>query len=388
MGHRPGRAASPFSTTAPGVTTRRRNTSDERRRTGRAVSTAAPIAPVDISGLYGFSYACRPQCGLCCYAEPLVGPAEKAGLLRIVPSAEFTARGRFEFLRSHSDGGACRLLEGDRCRAHSARPSMCREYPLSAHVGLRVQATISMTCPGVDLSALHGYRGPDRGAPPHGFDTELTALRARVDGSVRRLLENNGRRQRHIERVLGAAGRWTGDEEVRGRLRGQIPLPAKEDFPVGDPPSQDDGLASLPLFFDRHTGLVALAGGTDGWEVVTLYPTGGVRSSLGVVPPPGRPPALSEDAAGTLAGYLRYWLERDLLFGIVHLAMLETPEGSVTDHVRAELREIAAVTLSRAQVLATLRGGGGVRLSEEEVREGIRATDQDLLDQETWGTRL
>jgi hypothetical protein len=352
------------------------------------VTTRTPTVPVDISTLSGFSYACRPECGLCCYAEPLVAPAEKAGLVRIVPEAEFVTRGRYEFLRSHSDGGACLLLETNRCLAHPARPSPCREFPLTAHVGVRVQATVVLSCPGVDLSPLHDYGGPERAAPPRGFDTELAALRARVDGSVRRSLDTSGRRRRQIERTLTADGRWREEDAVRGRLRDQVPTPVADDFPVEGPPSQREGLASLPLFFDRRAGPVALASQAGGWELVELYPTGGVRSSLGVVPPPDRPPALSDDAARTLAGYLRYWLERDLLFGVVHLAMLEDHEGSVTDRVAAELRRIAAVTLSRAHVLATLRHGNVGRLSDDDVRDGLRATDQDLLDRASWGTRL
>src|SRR5208282_3125915 len=74
----------------------------------RTMTVEEPPVPVDVSGLSGFSYACRPGCGLCCYAEPLVTPAEKPPLLRIVPSVEFVSRGRFEFLGSHAEGGACR----------------------------------------------------------------------------------------------------------------------------------------------------------------------------------------------------------------------------------------------------------------------------------------
>jgi Fe-S-cluster containining protein len=364
------------------------NTADARFEPARTVTTRESNVPVDVSLLSGFSYACRPGCGLCCYAEPLVAPAEKAALVRIIPETEFVTRGRYEFLRSHPDGGACRLLDGSRCLAHPARPSLCREFPLTAHVGVRVQATVVLSCPGVDLSPLHGYDGPERETAPRGFDTELAALQARADGSVRRLMDAGGRRRRRIERALTAGGRWHEEEEVRRRLREKIPTPVADDFPVEDPPSRQDGLALLPLFFDGRAGPAALAREAGGWELVELDPAGGVRRSFGVAPPPGRPPALSDDAARTLEGYLRYWLERDLLFGGVHLAMLEEGEGSVTDHVAAELRWIAAVTLSRAHVLAVLRHGNRDRLSDDDVRDGLRATDQDLLDRATWGTRL
>jgi Fe-S-cluster containining protein len=352
------------------------------------VSSVPPTDPLDTSLVSGFSFACRPDCGLCCYAEPVVAPAERGRLLRLVPGAEFVTRGRFEFLRSRSDGGACVLLDGNRCRAHPARPSPCREFPLTAHVGRRVQVTVVLSCPGIDLSPLHGYAGPERASPPLGFDAELDALRARASDGVRHVLEASARRRRRVERTLAAEGRWEDDDEVRNRLRPRIPAPTGKEFPVEDPPSRGDGLDLLPLFFDHRAGPVALAGAVGGWELLELGPGGGVRRSLGLAPPPDHLPALSDDAARTLDGYLRYWLERDLLFGVTHLSMLEDHEGSVTDRVAAELRRIAAVTLSRAQVLATVRHGGVEQLTEDDVRDGLRATDQDLLDQPSWGRRL
>jgi len=354
----------------------------------RSMTAEEPPVPVDVSGLSGFSYACRPGCGLCCYAEPLVTPAEKPPLLRIVPSVELVSRGRFEFLGSHAEGGACRLLEGNRCRAHAARPSPCREFPLTAHVGVRLQATVVLTCPGVDLAALRGYQGPDGATPPHGFETELAALRSRANRSVLRRIEVSERRRRRIARVLTEEGRWNEEEEVRGRLRNQIPIPTVDDFPAEDPPPLEEGLESLPLVFDGRAGPVAFAGDSGAWELFELRPTGGVARSLGIAAPPDHPPAVTEDAARTLAGYLRYWLERDVLFGTVHLAMLEGGDGSVTDHIVEELQRIAAVTLSRAYVLAALRRGNVNRLTEEDVRDGLRATDQDLLDRASWGERL
>ncbi|MGP8078033.1 MAG: YkgJ family cysteine cluster protein [Thermoplasmata archaeon] len=347
-----------------------------------------PPPSLDVSLLAGFSYACRPGCGLCCYAEPLLAPAERAALLRILPEAPVVARDRAEFIRSHPDGGACRLLEGNRCRAHAVRPSACREFPLTAHVGQRLQATVVLTCPGVDLEVLEGYRGPEGAAPPHGFDTELVALRGRVDPSVQPRLDASERRRRRIARALGAEGRWEEEDAVRRRLRDRLPMPSAEDYPAEGPPSEEDGVELLPLVFDGRAGPVAFASGLGGWELLELRPTGGFERSLGVVPPPSRPPPVAEEAARLLSGYLRYWLERDLLFGAVHLAMTEGREGSVTDWVAAELERIGALTLSRAHALAAGRRGDVGRLSKEDVRDGIRATDQDLLDRATWGSRL
>lgn len=352
------------------------------------MSTDGAQRRLDTSLLAGLTYACQPNCGLCCYAEPLVVPEEKAALLQIVPETKFIARGGFEFIRSNPDGGACQLLAEHRCRAHAARPAPCREYPLSGYVGTRLQAIAALTCPGIDLTFLDGYRGPETASPPHGFDSELAALRARVSESVDRRLEESRRRQRRISRTLGVDGRWVDEAEVRRRLREHLPVPLDEDFPPWDPPSKKDGLELLPLVFDHRAGPVAFAARPEGWELLELRPTGGVEKSLGVGPAPDRLPVLSEEAQRVLAGYIRYWLERDQLFGIVHLEMAQTRQGDVTDCVATELRQIAAVAISRAYVLASVSRGRVGPLSGTDLYQGIRATDQDLLDRPAWGTRL
>lgn len=352
------------------------------------VTGGQPPPEIDTSLLAGFAFVCRPDCGLCCYAEPLVAPEEKPGLLRIVPEAEFVSRGRFEHLRAHPDGGACVLLAGHRCRAHAARPAPCREYPLAGYVGARLQANVVLTCPGVELSVLDGYEGPTRGAPPHGFDSELAALRSRIDGRLSRRLEESRRRRGRIARTLAEQGRWVDEEEVRRQLRGALPVPSDDFFPVENPPSPEDGLELLPLVFDARPGPVAFARRPGGWELLELRPTGGVERSLGAAPPPDHLPELSTGARRTLAGYLRYWLERDQLFGTVLLEMLERAQGSVTSEVVAELQRIAATAISRAYVLAAVRQRKVGPLSADDLSEGIRATDQDLLDRPAWGSRF
>jgi Fe-S-cluster containining protein len=343
---------------------------------------------IDTSPLAGFTYACQPGCGLCCYAEPLVAPEERLALLRIVPEAEFVARGGFEFLRSHPQGGACRLLEQHRCRAHPARPAPCREYPLAGYVGTRLQATLVLTCPGVDLSSLDGYHGPEDARAPQGFDSELDSLRARLNSGVDHRLQESRRRRARIARTLATDERWVDEDEVRRQLRGNLEGLVSSSLPAEEPPSQEEGLELLPLVFADSSGPLAFARRPEGWELLELRSAGGVQRSLGVVPPPDRPPGMSESAHRVLTGYLRYWLERDQLLAATHLEMLESPEGTVADRVRVELCRIAATTVSRAYVLATARRGSIGPLSLEDLRDGIRATDQDLLDRPTWGTRL
>ncbi len=164
-------------------------------------------------------------------------------------------------------------------------------------------------------------------------------------------------------------------------------MPRPEDFPCEDPPEAADGLERLPLFFDGRPGPVALAGGLGGWELLELRATGG-SEPLGVVPPPDRPPELSVEGQELLRGYLSYFLERDALFGTVIPTIGADSSATVRDEVEAELRAIGAMVLSRADVRKRgLRGGSGA-LSARDVEEGIRATDQDLLDRPTWGARL
>lgn len=317
-----------------------------------------------------------------------MSPTEKSRLLSILPQTEFSARGRFEFLRSRPEGGACQLLTAHRCTAHGARPGPCREFPLSGYVGTRIQAVAVLGCPGIDLGFLDGYRGPESAGPSQGLDSEIAALRSRVGGSAHRRLDESGRRRRKLVRALEDEERWVDEDEVRRRLRERPPVPTDADFPSWAPPSEEDGLELLPLMFDGRAGPVAFAASEAGWELLELRPEGGVERSLGVAPPPERLPAMTEDAWRVVEGYLRYWAERDQLFGTVHLDMAESSEGNVVDCAAAELRQIGATTISRAHVISRLHGGEGGLLSRSDVHQGIRATDADLLDRRAWGTRL
>jgi Fe-S-cluster containining protein len=351
--------------------------------------TAGPVRPeFDLRLLRGFGFACRPDCGLCCYAEPRITAPERDRLLRIVPEAEIRRAGGDSFLAARADGGACQFLEDNRCRVHDARPHPCREFPLTAHVGTRVQVTVVLSCPGVELSGLTDFEATSPATDVAGFPSELAALNERLDSTTPRRIEASSRRRRKIEKALAEVGRWQEESEVRDRLRTRIPLPSSEDFPVPDPPSADEGAELLPLFFDGRTAPVAIAQGLGGWELREISEAGGSAQVLGVVPPPDRPPTLTADATGLLRGYLRYWLERDAFFGAVHLEMLDSEEGTVTDWASDELRSIGALTLARAEVRAKSSRGSVVRLGREDVARGIRATDQDLLDRRSWGDRF
>ena len=352
---------------------------------GTAIGAAVPV---DLELLRGFGFACRPACGLCCYAQPFVEPEERAELLQLAPSVELVSDGAATFVAAYPEGGSCRLLSGDRCRAHAARPSPCREFPLTAHVGTRIQATVVLGCPGVDMGGISGYHGPSGATGPRGLELEVAALRARAAGVSVERLETGRRRHRKLRRVLTQERRWADEEDVRSRLREKLPRPGPREFPAEGPPEAVEGLENLPLWFGGNPGPLAMALAVGGWEVMELRPGGGVARSLGVYPPPARPPALSEDGGAALEGYLRYWLERDVLFGSVQLAMLSDPRGTVEEWVARDLRRVGAITLSRARVLAALRGAPTDPLSAGDVVAGVRATDADLLDRPSWGQRL
>jgi hypothetical protein len=255
-------------------------------------------------------------------------------------------------------------------------------------LGTRLQASLVLSCPGVDLAPLAaGSPYSSRSRSPD-FDAELASVEERLGPSVERRMKDAARRRGRIVRSLTREGRWVEEEEVRDLLRRRIPRPGPEDFPVGDPPSTEDGLELLPLYYDGRAGPVALAGGLGGWEALELRPSGGIERHLGSIPPPTVPPALTSEAEALLVGYLRYFLERDLLFAFALARMVKEGEGSVTQWMEEELREIGATVLSRASVRAKLAGGGAVPLSAADLVRGIRATDQDLMDVSTWGDRL
>lgn len=345
-----------------------------------------PLLPLDLDLVRGFRFACRPDCGLCCFAEPRVAPEELVRITTARPDVQLRGHGRDRFLAARPRGGACQFLAADRCELHALRPRPCREYPLTVHAGRRLQVSVVLSCPGVGLEPLTSDR-PARDRPdPFGLGSELGSLEERRKAARRSPIFETEHRGRRVERFLRAAGRWQDDDEVRRALDPRPPLPGPADYPVAAPPPEEEGLERLPLFFDGRAGPVALAGALGGWDLLELSATGGGRS-LGRFVPPERPPGLDGGAARLLSGYLRYMLARDAFLASVHLEMLDTESGSVTDAARVALRELGATVLARAVVRSKLASRDRPVLTEAEVAGGIRATDQDWLDRPTWGDR-
>jgi len=362
---------------------------EEPPRDDRVSEAVPPGDLLNLELLRGFSFRCRTDCGLCCFASPRVTARDQAQLLEIVPSAEIVRRGEHRFIASRPHGGACQFLLGLRCRVHAGRPAPCREFPLDVHLGERLQATLVLSCPGLDLARLReGATHPAALAPASGLDHELLSVRGRISPDTPRRIEHARRRRRRIARQLEREGRWRTEDEVRERLRERIPLPEPSDFELEALPSVRDGLDHLPLYFDGRAGPVGLSEAIGGWELVEIRPEGGIAQSLGVLPPIEHRPPLAAEAERLLLGYLEYWLARDSLFGSVHLAMSESSSGDVAEWVEAELRTIGATVLARGSARARSRGSDLARLDVADVERGIRATDQDLLDRPSWGDRL
>lgn len=354
----------------------------ERRET--AVTSAPDI---DVTLLRGVSFQCLPGCGLCCFASPRLSRKDEAELRQVSPVLRIHIEEGERRLAARPDGGACQFLTDLRCRVHDRRPAPCREFPILVHVGTRLQATVVLSCPGVRFDTLANYR-PDRAvAPAEGLENELASVRARLSGEAARRLAEAGRRRRRVVRELVRQGRWVDDEEVRRKLEDRELVPGPTEFAPGDPPSVEEGIEFLPMYYDGRPGPIAMAQGPGGWEALELSAEGGARPT-GTVVPPRRPPELDAAARALLSGYLRYWLARDGFLAAVHLGMLETAGGSVPEEALSELHSIASNVLARAAFRATLRGEDGTRLAAPDIELGIRAVDQDWLDRATWGSRL
>lgn len=349
------------------------------------MSRTEPIEEVDVdlSLLNGFRFSCRPGCGLCCYATPAASPAEQRGLLQLDPSVRFVGgSGGFRLVPARPEGGACRFLSHEQCTVHPARPFPCREYPLSVHRSVHWQATVVLACPGVTTLDLGQWRGS--GAPteaPIGLSAELATVRselARAPGD----LDGAARRWRRALRAEGISADDGSLGELRDEVRELGTRPTDDDLTDAHLPDPSEGIALLPLYFDRKFGRVALAAAGDGAELLQLRETGGVQESLARFAQPGRMPRLTAEAEVALDGYLSYVLRRDAFLG----AVLEAAEeGPLAERLALELRSVGADVVARATWRAQLEGGEGGRLDAAQVWEGIRATDADLMDRPTVG---
>jgi Fe-S-cluster containining protein len=340
------------------------------------------LPSLDTTLLGGFRFQCRPDCGLCCFAEPAVTSEERTRLLRIEPELPIveSGRGGWSFVASRGNGGACGLLTNSRCRAHSSRPAPCSMFPVTVHVSDRAQATLVLSCPGLDAGGLLRWAsGRPAPAPFHGLDGELASARWEWDrsGSAREL-------DRHRVRFRGREG--TAELlELRDELHRHLPWPEASDFPPEGPPSTEGDRSELPVTFAPGHGPVAFASHPGGWLVLALSERGEEPRPIEVVPPPDAPPELTTTGSRMLAGYLHYLIERD---DAVDAALAEPgPAGPIADAVAANLVRTGSTVLARASVLQRTDGRSGP-LDAEDVWSGVRATDAEWLDRPTTGRRF
>jgi hypothetical protein len=349
-----------------------------------------PVIP-DSRLLSGFRFRCLPGCGLCCYTTPAVAPSERAPLVQLDPAVPLidTPEGWAQ-IGSRPEGGACYFLRQERCSCHAVRPATCAEFPLTVHAGRRVQLSVVLSCPGVDLSPLSqtGIESLPSAVPPE-LRSEFEAVtlevgRAESSGQLRWASQ----RWHGMVRRLRRAGIWQSEEVVRDALRGHL-----NDFILGelspyDVPDEDDDLEALPMFYDSAKGRVAWRSHPGGVEFLSLQESGGIESHMEVLPLPTRSPGLDPSSRSLLQGYLAYLLERDATLSAAYARLDETQRELPADLVAEDLRSAASQVIRMAVLRRALTSDQRGALAPADVENGIRATDMDLLDRPMAGLRL
>lgn len=335
---------------------------------------------LDTALLLGASFTCRPGCALCCYTTPRVTDKERAQLIAIRPGPIASADG--SWIPSWPAGGACQMLHLQRCTVHAQRPSPCRQFPISVHLGARAQATLVVSCPGLTQSPFQLAPG---GQAPVGLEGELAAAHR----SVETLSPAEADR---IERRWNAAVRRAGLTEstlleLRERLRSGETRWENDEWSDPGLPSEEAGLEHLPLFHDEQLGRVALAASGERVAMLVLREQGGVdrRFELEL---PDQPPQLNEEAVALEAEYRRLWLERDGFAGAALLRANDEGRRPLEEVLLEDLFEVLGAARARAFWRERLAGRSGVTLSRDALAAGIAATDADYLDRPTVGAWL
>ncbi len=360
----------------------------ELESSGRLADGMSGPPRIDTSLLEGISFRCRPGCGLCCYTTPAVDPPEAERLIQLDPNLELLeGDGSWRFVAAQGDGGACELLSECRCRAYPVRPFCCQEFPLSVHLGLRPQATVVLSCPGVSFFGEDGAAATGKSAPPPaGLEDELAAVeREYARAPAARRLSESSRRWNALRNRLTRQEGWAEPSEIRVELRSDLLAGVRASYPPPAPPSGEDGIESLPLWFDPGAGLVAVAEHAAGWEVRTVEETGTRSRSLGVWPAPSEPPKLTFPGERVLLRYLELLLDRDFTYWAAAERIRADGGPSLSDAVREDLGRFGALVLARGELIDRLRTGGGHALGPELARDGVRATDGEFLDRPTLG---
>lgn len=315
--------------------------------------------------------------------------SERRELLQILPELPLadSSPGVYH-IPSRPKGGACQLLRAHRCGAHAHRPFPCRTFPIQVHLGWGAQASLVLSCPGLDLRALSKWAVREAPTAPLGLDAEIAAVRSELElpRSVVLVEEAEARFALAIDRLhrrgfdikdaLSERLEWTEIPELPGV------------YPALTPPSVDEGLENLPMTFDPKYGRIALAGEGSAWRLISLREEGGIDTELGTYLIDGPPPAIDEDAQSLLAGYLQYALSRHLTLGQLMVEIEEFGDASYSEGLDRTRQALAADVVTRAVVLARLHGQSSHRLDIGSIEAGIRATDAEWVDRPSAGLIL
>ncbi|HEV2165396.1 MAG TPA: YkgJ family cysteine cluster protein [Thermoplasmata archaeon] len=348
--------------------------------------TSAP--PIDLSLLSGTSFRCRPGCGLCCFTTPAVEPREAERLIQIEPATPFLeGEGGWRYVADQGEGGACHFLSERKCRAYGDRPFCCQEFPLSVHLGVRAQATVVLSCPGISVrSWVSPASLGEPASAPEGLSEELEAVQQELlRHPAEERLREASRRWRLFKSRLLRTGGWSEPSEIRASLLGSLPSLVRRSFPPPPPPSVSEGIDALPILFDEAVGLVALADHAGGWELLSIEETGQRSRSLGVWPAPSRFPLVSPEGEELLRAYLAHLLDRDFTYWSAAERVRSERSGSLERAVSEDVGRFGALVLARAEGLQGFRSADRGPLSADLVWDGIRATDGEFLDRPTLG---
>jgi len=333
-------------------------------------------------------FRCRPDCGLCCFATPAADRSEQRALLTILPSLPLLdGPGEYRRIALQGEGGACSVLHGLRCTAHGARPFPCRSYPLSVHIGDRIQATVVLSCPGLVLA------GDAQGAPaapaPIGLDDEIASVlqelgRPLAQSSVIRAARDYARA---IDR-LDAEARWVDPMSLLDERATLVDRALRSAAQLDPLPDLEEGLDALPVTFDPELGRLALGGSEAGSAVVyPLDERGGTPAPLGEYAIPDLP-RLDQQATALLRWYLLYASGRDLLIGQAAHDLLDGGDGDLEDALAREIEGMRNAVVTRAALLRSVHGDPSGILDRSAVDAGIRATDAEFIDRPSIGGTL
>lgn len=264
-----------------------------------------------------------------------------------------------------------------------------------AHASSRLQLSLVLGCPGVDLDALDRWAGgPGADGPAKGLDTELAAVAHEIErASAEGELERASQRWRRLETRVRRATKGRGAPDPRSQL-----YPVSEELIPVELAGRDAlqfeeqtaDLDDLPMAYDARWGRLAWREHPGGVEFLSLEEAGGTGPAREVLPWPGRSPGLEGPAKLRLRGYLGYLLARDQTLGRAYEALLAPQRsfGSMFEVLCGELRATAAHVLGLAVLRRALTSGRRGPLECGDIDLGIRATDMDLLDRPTAGFRL